>query len=483
MTESTEVISVSGRGQASTSTSRPPGSSIVEWIGEEVGLGVALGVAGRAAGGGGGAGVVAVRPLAAGALLLLVVGRGRDLEREQGHVARLERAAQLVAVLREHPRGLGRVGHDLRGDAGGRGLQADLDAAELGGPERHLGVRDAAVVRDAEQRRDGGGCAVQRHGALRSGRRGGRGGGGGSRSRVHGGGCRRGRGRRRSVGGRPWRRAWPARSRSSRPGSARRAGFVGGLLGRGRGRVRRGLARSGALGLGVLGHRRLSVVGGHVAPAARRPAAERRRAWPASAPAGRARAAAGALCAVAGATGVAAGAVSAAGVASRGGLGDRGRRRGLDGDGEGERRGRELGEHQRGRGRRRLGGSGRRGVGRGRRGGGRGGGGTLGRGVKVVGPRGTARVEVVAALRAAIADIVAAVAGVVAARRAVVAADGRVAGAGGRGVGVEERREGVPRRAPLRRGGGAVGRGRGRARGLGAVGGHHRIEGVGLEAR
>ncbi len=76
--------------------------------------------------------------------------------------------------------------------------------------------------------------------------------------------------------------------------------------------------------------------------------------------------------------------------------------------------------------------------------------------------------------RAAVAVTVAGARGI-ALRAAVVAAHGAVAG--GRGVGVEERREGVPRARPLRRSGGAVGRGRGGARALGAVGGHHRIEG------
>jgi len=94
-------------------------------------------------------------------------GRGsRDVEREQVHVARLERAAEVVAGLGQQARCLGRVGDELGAHAGRRGLQAHLDAAEVLGPQGDLRVRDAALVGDVQQRADHARDVVQRRGAL-----------------------------------------------------------------------------------------------------------------------------------------------------------------------------------------------------------------------------------------------------------------------------------------------------------------------------
>ena len=144
----------------------------VESVGRR--LGVAVGVAGRAAG----AEVAESapspsRPLAAGALLRCwsaVV----ETSSESRFTSRASSARRSSSPrLGEQPGGLGRVGHDLRGDAGGRGLQADLDAAELGGLSAILACvmpRSCGDAAAASRRRRARGAAARRA-AERSARR------------------------------------------------------------------------------------------------------------------------------------------------------------------------------------------------------------------------------------------------------------------------------------------------------------------------
>src|SRR5919206_1897098 len=78
----------------------------------------------------------AVRGALAGALtrtparasLAAVLAGRRDLERDEVHVARGERAAEVVAGLCQQPGGLGGVGNEAGRDAPRRGGELDLDA-------------------------------------------------------------------------------------------------------------------------------------------------------------------------------------------------------------------------------------------------------------------------------------------------------------------------------------------------------------------